>query len=147
MQRSISYEEISKCLASGVLLLFWVCVLFPQTLESCGTKRRALAKGCVTRSLAWKCECTLNPHKLGSGEKEVEIILGMQHLQRHSFWLHKSGFNSGKAITLRMEGELVNNLMRQWIPMPSPPVGGIPCSSVDKKSLPMLHASNAAFPQ
>src|SRR5436309_2774158 len=39
-----------------------------------------------------------------------------------------SGRISGKRITSRIEGELVNNITRRSMPSPSPAVGGIPYS-------------------
>ena len=40
-----------------------------------------------------------------------------------------SGRICGKSNTSRIEGESVNNITKRSIPIPSPAVGGIPCSS------------------
>jgi len=37
-----------------------------------------------------------------------------------------SGRNKGKRMTSRMERESVSNMVRRSMPMPSPPVGGMP---------------------
>ena len=50
-------------------------------------------------------------------------------------------FNRGNAITSRILGMLVNIMTRQSIPIPSPPMRDMPCSSAVRKSLPMSQAS------
>ena len=40
-----------------------------------------------------------------------------------------SGLSSGNSTTSRMLGESVNSIASRSIPMPSPAVGGMPCSS------------------
>jgi len=40
-----------------------------------------------------------------------------------------SGRICGKSRTSRIEGESVNNITNRSIPMPSPAVGGMPCSN------------------
>ena len=56
---------------------------------------------------------------------------------------HISGFKRGKAITSLIDGEFVNNITSLSMPMPKPPVGGIPCSSADKNSSSTSHASSS----
>ena len=43
--------------------------------------------------------------------------------------LHCSRFNAGNRITSRMVGLSVNSIIRRSMPMPTPPVGGMPYSS------------------
>ena len=60
-----------------------------------------------------------------------------------SYNIYGSGFSKGNAITSLMDGELVNNITSRSIPMPKPPVGGIPCSNADKNSSSTPHASSS----
>jgi hypothetical protein len=48
----------------------------------------------------------------------------------------------GKSRTSRIEGEFVSNMTSLSIPIPSPPVGGIPYSSASMKSSSIIWASS-----
>ena len=56
---------------------------------------------------------------------------------------HTSGFNRGNAITSLMDGEFVNSMTSLSMPIPKPPVGGMPCSSADRNSSSTPHASSS----
>ena len=58
-----------------------------------------------------------------------------------------SGRSSGKAMTSLMVAESVSSMISRSMPMPMPPVGGMPCSRAVRKSSSTPHASSspAAF--
>ena len=54
-----------------------------------------------------------------------------------------SGFNNGKGITSLIDALLVINIISLSMPMPNPPVGGMPISKAFKKSSSIQWASRS----
>jgi hypothetical protein len=60
-----------------------------------------------------------------------------------TFLSESKGFIVGKSSTSRIDGESVSSMTSLSMPMPRPPVGGMPYSSAVRKSSSMSHASSS----
>jgi len=81
------------------------------------------------------------------GEKSTTWLSESARHQDHQYQCYYSGRSNGKAITSLIDAESVSSMISRSMPMPMPPVGGMPCSNAVRKSSSTPHASSspAAF--
>lgn len=72
----------------------------------------------------------------------TDIIFKIFNLYHRNNLIYSWCFNKGKGITSRIEGESVSNMTKRSIPIPRPPVGGIPDSNARRNSSSTPHASS-----